>query len=331
MLSYSTKKQGNYTMKYVLQAENVKKTYGKKIALDGVNFDLQKGEIHSLLGPNGAGKTTLIKIMATLLIKDSGVVNVLGYDLDTQENEIKHVLGYVGQDTERSAYARLTVKENLRFFGSLRGLSKDYIDNQIGKLSEYFDFEENVDKQFNALSGGQKQAVVIMRALLHDPPVIFLDEPTKGLDVIIAKRIRNFLKDYSVKEGKSLLLTSHIMSEVEELSNRVSLINKGKIGITGSPTDLKMALGVQDFVEVQKEYLPETTLEKIQNLSTVKLTMDKHQNWYSFGVQDLLDATEDIIKILRADGVKTGFRHSAVSLEDAFIHHVGSIGESFEV
>ena len=318
-------------MKEVLLAEAVKKTYKNQVALDGVNFDLRRGEIHSLLGPNGAGKTTLIKIMATLLIKDSGVVNVLGYDLDTQENEIKHVLGYVGQDTERSAYARLTVRENLRFFGSLRGLSKDYIDEQIARLGNYFDFNGNVDKQFNALSGGQKQAVVIMRALLHDPPVIFLDEPTKGLDVIIAKRIRNFLKSYSEKEGKALLLTSHIMSEVEELSDRVSLIDKGRIGKTGTPTELKQSLGIQDFVELQKDSLPATTYERIKNLDSVALTLDKNEHWYSFGVQDLLDATEDIIRVLRQDGVKTGFRHSAVSLEDAFIHHVGTIEESFEV
>jgi len=318
-------------MNEVLIAKDIRKTYKKQVALDGVNFDLRAGEIHSLLGPNGAGKTTLIKIMATLLIKDSGKVTVLGYDLDKQENNIKHVLGYVGQDTERSAYARLTVKENLRFFGSLRGLSKDFIDQQIAKLSNYFDFNGNIDKQFNNLSGGQKQAVVIMRALLHDPPIIFLDEPTKGLDVIIAKRIRNFLSDYVKKEGKSLLLTSHIMSEVEELSDRVSLINKGKIIDTGSPDDLKKSLGIQDFIELEKSSLPEDTYKKIKNLPTVALTLEKHENWYSFGVNDLLDASEDIIKVLRQDNVKTGFRHSAVSLEDAFIQHVGTLGESFEV
>lgn len=318
-------------MNEVLIAQDIRKTYKKQVALDGVNFDLRAGEIHSLLGPNGAGKTTLIKIMGTLLIKDSGTVTVLGYDLDTQENEIKHFLGYVGQDTERSAYARLTVRENLRFFGSLRGLSKDFIDEQIFTLGNYFDFNESIDKQFNSLSGGQKQASVIMRALLHDPPIIFLDEPTKGLDVIIAKRIRNFLKDYSQKEGKSLLLTSHIMSEVEELSDRVSLINKGRIGATGTPTELKKSLGTQDFIELQKETLPVSTYEKIKNLSSVTLTLDKNEHWYTFGVSDLLDASEDIIKVLRQDGVKTGFRHSAVSLEDAFIHHVGAIGESFKV
>lgn len=150
-------------MTTLLTAKNIRKTYkkGKVVALDGANLDLKKGEIHALLGPNGAGKTTLIKIMATLLTKDSGEVSIMGYDLDKQENNIRHVLGYVGQDTERSAYARLTARENLRFFGALRGISKKEVDKKIEKFGDYFDFNGNFDKQFMHLSGGQKQAVVI--------------------------------------------------------------------------------------------------------------------------------------------------------------------------
>jgi len=319
-------------MNTVLEAFNVRKTYdkGKTVALDGIDFNMEKGEILSLLGPNGAGKTTLIKIMATLLTKDSGTVNILGYDLDKNENAIKHVLGYVGQDTERSAYARLTARENLRFFGSLRGLSKDYIDNQIQIFGDYFEFNGNFDKQFMHLSGGQKQAVVIMRALLHDPPVIFLDEPTKGLDVLVAKKIRIFLKNYAQNEGKSLLLTSHIMSEVEELSNRVTLINKGKLAITGTPVELKKNLGTQDFINLRKEDLPLSTYEKIKKLDSVVLTLDKEENYYSFGLSDIFDGTEEIINVLKTDGVRAGFKQSSVSLEDVFIKYVGDLGEKFE-
>lgn len=313
----------------VLTTSDVRKTYGKQVALNGVNFTMKKGEISALLGPNGAGKTTLIKIMATLLLKDSGTVNILGYDLDKNEQEIRHVLGYVGQDTERSAYARLTARENLRFFGGLRGLSKDEIDEQIGRFGDYFEFNGNFDKQFMHLSGGQKQAVVIMRALLHDPPIIFLDEPTKGLDVIIAKRIRNFLRNYAKNEGKSLLLTSHILTEVDELSDSVSLINKGEIALTGTPTELKKDLGAQDFIELRKSELPASTLEKLQKLDSVIITLDTDKTYYSLGLNDLFDGTEAVIKVLREDGVKAGFRHHEVSLEDAFIHHVG-VTEKFE-
>jgi len=215
-------------MTVILSAKGIKKTYGDNIALDGIDLELHKGQIFALLGPNGAGKTTFIKIIATLLTKDEGSVEILGYNLDTDEDKIKHLLGYVGQDTERSAYARLTARENLHFFGSLRGLSKESIEEKIKSFGNYFDFED-FDKQFMHLSGGQKQAIVIMRALLHDPPIIYLDEPTKGLDPIIAKKIRKFLVNYAKNEGKSLLITSHILTEVDEMADQVALIKNGKI------------------------------------------------------------------------------------------------------
>ncbi|MHA2252024.1 MAG: ABC transporter ATP-binding protein [Candidatus Kariarchaeaceae archaeon] len=314
----------------VLQALNIKKSYGDTIALDGVNFDLNRGEIHSLLGPNGAGKTTLIKIMATLLRKDAGTVNVLGLDLDRNENQIRHLLGYVGQDSERSAYARLTPHENLRFFGSLRGLDKEEIDEKVYRFSDYMEFNGNLDKQFMKLSGGQKQAVVIMRSLLHDPPVIFLDEPTKGLDPIIAKKIRKFLVKIAAEEGKSLLLTSHILQEVDEVSNRVSLIHGGKVQITGTPEGLKDSVGVKDFIELELASLPHRTKERISNLDVVINNFEKEAGWISFGVRDLFEGTEAIIGILREDGVKVGFRQHTTSLEDAFIHQIGVLDEAFD-
>ena len=313
----------------VLQATDIRKTYGKKAALDGVNFDLNKGEIHSLLGPNGAGKTTLIKIMSTLLTKDSGTVNILGYDLDRDENHIRHILGYVGQDTERSAYARLTPVENLRFFGALRGLTKDEIDEKIYHYADLLDFNGNLDKQFMHLSGGQKQAVIIMRALLHDPPIIFLDEPTKGLDPLIAMKIRKFLVKFAMEEGKSMLLTSHILSEVDEVSNRVSLIHHGKLPITGTSEELKLAVGAQEFIELKMEGLPESTREKISTLDQVINNVEK-EGWISYGLSDLFEGTEAIIKVLRNDNVKVGFRQHSVTLEDAFIHHIGVLDEGFD-
>jgi len=314
----------------VLSAVDVAKSYGDKVALDGVNFTMNKGEIHSLLGPNGAGKTTFIKIMATLLSKDRGSVNILGYDLDSDEQQIRQILGYVGQDTERSAYARLTPMENLRFFGSLRGLNKDTIDEKIHQFSDYIDFDDHLDKQFMHLSGGQKQVVVIMRSLLHDPPIIFLDEPTKGLDPLISKKIREFLKSYTRNEGKSLLLTSHIMSEVEILSDHVSLIHGGKIQVSGSPSDLKKAVGVTDFIELDARSIPTETQQRISQLEVVVNTMEREDGFMAYGVHDVFEGTQSILEIMKEDKVKSTFRQSSVTLEDAFIHHVGKLNEGFD-
>ncbi len=310
----------------VLKADNISKSYGKKVALRDASLTLDSGEILGLLGPNGAGKTTLIKILATLLNKDSGTVNIMGYDLDEKPNLIRHLLGFVGQDTERSAYARLTPRENLRFFGALRGLSKDEVDNKINRYAEAFNFEDLLEKQFMHLSGGQKQAVVIFRSLLHDPPIIFLDEPTKGLDPIAAGNIRNFLKEYVLKENKSMILTSHILSEVDFMADRVSLINQGLIRITDTPLALKESVGATDFIELVKSEVPSSTYDNIRALevvNSVKIKNGKSKEWYSFGVDDLFTGTEQIIRIMREDGVKAGFKQHTITLEDAFIHHIG--------
>jgi len=315
----------------LLSAQNVRKSYGKVVALQDVTLELHEKEILALLGTNGSGKTTLIKILATLLTKDSGKVEIMGYDLDTHESEIRHLFGYVGQDTEHSSYARLTVKENLQFFGKLRGLKKKQIDQQIEKLSAYFDFDSNLNKLFMHLSGGQKQTVVIIRALLHNPALIYLDEPTKGLDPIIAHKIRTFLKEYTSKEGKTILLTSHILTEVDELADRVVLFHGGNNLITDTPANLKRTVGAPEFIEIQAENLPAATFDKISKLETVLLHIEKDPKWISFGISDFFNGTEAIINILRDDGVHAGFRHRVVSLEDVFVYYLGGLTEKFEV
>ncbi len=313
-----------------LSAEHVQKRYGNSIALQDASLELRGGEILALLGPNGAGKTTLIKILATVLAKDQGRVRILGYDLDKHQDKIRHLFGYVGQDTERSAYARLSVVENLHFFGALRGMSKRQIEGQIEKLASYFDFGSNLNKLFVHLSGGQKQTVVIMRALLHDPPLVYLDEPTKGLDPIIAQKIRAFLRRFVQREKKSLLLTSHVLSEVDELAHRVALIHRGRIAITGTPDELKASVGATESIEIEKDTLPPETREKILQLEPVLSILERNHGWVCFGVSDALAGAEAIIRVIRQDNVRTRFRHHTVSLEDAFVHHVGELTEKFD-
>lgn len=313
-----------------LTARDVHKSYGDHHVLKGASLELYQGEILALLGPNGSGKTTLIKILATLLTKDSGDVTILGYSLSKQENTIRHLFGYVGQDTDRSAYPRLTVKENLHFFGSLHGLSKKQVDAQIDKLVHYFDFHDSLNKWFAYLSGGQKQTTVIMRALLHDPPIVYLDEPTKGLDPIVAKRIRNFLVQYVKEEKKALLLTSHILTEVDEMASRISLIHAGVIPVTSTSAALKGAIGAETFVELQEEAISPTIKEEILQSDFVLLCLEREPGWISFGITNVFDGTEAIIRILRSHNVKTLLRHHSVSLEDAYVHHIGSMAEKFE-
>jgi ABC-2 type transport system ATP-binding protein len=292
------------------------------------------GAFSPLLGPNGAGKTTLIKILATLLVRDGGRVEIMGYDLDRRPDEIRHLVGYVGQDTERSAYARLTAAENLRFFGRLRGMDNRQLERRIETLAASFEFTGNLGKQFVTLSGGQKQTLVIMRAFLHDPPLVYLDEPTKGLDPIVARKIRSFLRRVVREEHKSLLLTSHILSEVGEMADRVALIHRGSIPVLGTPEELKAALGARELVELcceeKEQGLAPATIDNILQLAPVVGRLEREPGWVSFGVSDALAGAEAIIRVLREDGVQARFRQHTVSLEDAFIHHIGELTEKFD-
>lgn len=313
-----------------LSAHQVDKRYGAYQALNHASLEIAQGEILGLLGPNGAGKTTLIKILATLLRKDSGTVTILGRDIDRDPEAVRHRIGYVGQDTERSAYARLTAWENLTFFATLRGMTRAEIRARVDQMVDYFDFHDPMGKPFFALSGGQKQTVVIMRALLHNPPLVFLDEPTKGLDPLIARRIRAFLKRYAHEQGMSMLLTSHVLSEVDEMADQVALIQRGRIPITGTPAQLKAALGAQDFIELEKAHLTGGVIAQIQALDSVVLTFERDPGWLSFGVTDALRGAETVIQTLRKAGVQASFRHHTVTLEDAFLHHVGELSEKFD-
>jgi ABC-type multidrug transport system ATPase subunit len=317
-------------MEQYLKASGIHKNYENIPILRGVTLNLYKNEILSILGSNGAGKTTLIKILATILTKDSGEIEIMGLNLNNHEQEIRGCFGYVGQDTERSAYARLTVKENLIFFAKLQGLTTKRIKQNIEKLVHYFHFEENMNKYFMQLSGGQKQTVVIMRALLHDPFLIYLDEPTKGLDPIAAKVLRDFLKKYVRNENKSLLLTSHILPEVEYLSDRIAFLNKGKINICDTLENIKAKVGIRDFLEIRKENLSKQAIADLSSLAAVEVCEDSGNGWISLGLKDLFKGTELIIKELKKRKLDCEFRHRTISLEDAFIHCFGGINERFD-
>ena len=169
-----------------------------------------------------------------------------------------------------------------------------------------------------------------MRALLHDPPIIFLDEPTKGLDPIIAQKIRAFLQQYVHQEGKSLLLTSHILTEVDELASRVALIHRGTIPIIGTPNELKAAVGATDLIEIEKCALTETIQTQLSQLAPILFALDRKPGWLSLGVTDPIAGIEAIIHTLRQENIQTRFRQHTISLEDAFVHHIGELDEQFD-
>jgi len=199
------------------------------VALAGVSLEVREGEALALLGANGAGKSTLLRILATLLLPTRGATRVAGYDAVRQPREVRRRLGYHA-GTDHGFYARLTGRENLRFFGRLNHLSNAAAKQRISQLGDQFGLGEALDRQVRTLSSGTVQRLSLARALVHQPSVLLLDEPTRSLDAIAAMEFRRFLKKEIVQRGgTSLLFASHTLREVELLADRVAVIDHGRL------------------------------------------------------------------------------------------------------
>ena len=209
------------------------------VALAGLSFEVRQGEALALLGANGAGKSTLLRILATLLLPTRGSARLAGYDAVHQPKEVRRKLGYHA-GTDHGFYARLTGRENLRFFGRLNHLSSAATNQRISQLAEQFRLGEALDRQVRTLSSGTVQRLSLARALVHQPSVLLLDEPTRSLDAIAAMEFRRFLKKEIVQDaGTSLLFASHTLPEVELLADRIVVIDRGRLLDCDTPAALK--------------------------------------------------------------------------------------------
>jgi len=213
-----------------INVKNLVKTYGEVRAVDGISFDVKKGEVFAFLGPNGAGKTTTVEIIETIRTPTSGEVDIFGYNIRKDKKEIIKRIGVLPQ--QFSSFDRITVRETVEYFRSLFGGGRD-----IDKLIEMVGLSEEKDKWYMNLSGGLKQRLGIAVALANDPEIVFLDEPTTGLDPRARRETWEVIKTLK-SEGKTIFLTTHYMEEAEYLADRVAIISKGKIIAQGSPSAL---------------------------------------------------------------------------------------------
>ncbi len=230
-----------------IHTENLTKLFGSFTAVDGISFNVEQGEIFGLLGPNGAGKTTTIKMLCTLLLPSDGKAEVDGHDVVKEADTVRRRIGVV---TEKLvAYDRLTPLENLGVFGRLYGMSPQKIrrrSEELLKLVELWDFRKSRVGNF---STGMRQRLNIVRALLHDPAIIFLDEPTIGLDPTTARNIREMMKRLNSEDKKTVLLTTHYMDEADRLSDRIGIIDYGRIVALDTPQSLKASVGLNATLE----------------------------------------------------------------------------------
>jgi ABC-2 type transport system ATP-binding protein len=238
-----------------VQVNDLHRTFQTKekpvVALDGISFEVNEGEIFGVLGPNGAGKTTTIRILSTLLLPTRGWAKVKGFDVATEPEKVRRVIN-MASGAEKAGYDFISARTNLWFFSQLYGIPSDVANKRIDDLSEMLGLTKHLHQKFYALSTGYRQRATIARAFVNDPKVVFLDEPTIGLDVMTALSIRDFLRIQAKEKSRTIMLATHNMAEAESICDRIAIIDKGKIIAIGSPDSLKRTLGSPaQIMEVQ--------------------------------------------------------------------------------
>ncbi|MCP4349635.1 MAG: ABC transporter ATP-binding protein [Desulfobacterales bacterium] len=234
-----------------IECINLRKAFGKKTVLRDINLKVEKGSILGLVGPNGTGKTTLLKILATLTTPSDGSAFFFGHDITADPIIIKRMTGFVPSE-ERSFYWRLTGKQNLEFFAALHGITRKQRNLRINDLLEAVGLGKSSRVRFREYSTGMKQSLGIARGMLHDPSVLLLDEPTRSLSPNIAKMVRKLIKNKAVNEGRTVLIASHNLKEVEELADNIAIIDNGDIVASGTLDHLKNSVGLSGIADLDK-------------------------------------------------------------------------------
>lgn len=293
----------------------------EKVAIENLHLQLPPGQIIGLLGLNGAGKTTTLKILSTLLLPTSGSVQVDGLDLVRNAVAIRQRVNMI-MGGERMVYWRLTGRENLWYFAQLYDIDKQHSQKRIKELLHLVGLEDAADIPVERYSKGMKQRLQIARGLINDPAYLFLDEPTLGLDAPIARELRQSIRQFAI-QGKAALLTSHYLSEVEELCSQVYIIDRGQLVVTGSPVEIKTRTRVDRVVKILVSILPSSVKESLDDIM-VQTGARLEVQHIEDGVQIIVRHPEDIVgKIVAAialhDGSILKLEVLEPSLEDAVL------------
>ena len=330
-------------MKYAIKTEKLSRIYkirGSKkesakelVALDDINLEICPGELFGLLGPNGAGKTTLIKILTTLLAPTSGKAYIADLDVTREQGEIRQRINMVSGG-EASGYGLLTVKENLWMFSQFYGIPTKVANQRIEHLLKVVGLEDRMHTKSSDLSTGLRQKMNIVRGFMTDPDVLFLDEPTLGLDVGASREVRQFIRRWIDEfPTRTLLLTTHYMVEADELCDRVAIINKGKVLACDTPTRLKRELQRDAIYRMEVSPLNGVGAEQFQVLPGVRNVSHFAHDGYSILelILDEDDALGSVVTTLTADDIHIlNLEKREPTLEDVFVDLVGKSMEEVE-
>jgi ABC-2 type transport system ATP-binding protein len=249
------------TESYAIIANKLTKNFGKVRAVNKLNLKIPYGKTYGLLGPNGAGKTTTVRMFNAIISNTSGNASVGGYDLLTQDEDIRRICGFLPESP--GLYSKLTAKEFLEFIGELYYLPKDVISDRINELLELFDLEGRENDLLEGYSRGMKQKVCLCAALIQDPEIIFLDEPTSNLDPATARMVKNLISQLVKKADKTVFICTHLLDSAEELCDIIGIIVNGELKMEGTPKDIIESVGAKDLEEA---YLKITGASHIDDL-----------------------------------------------------------------
>ena len=224
----------------MIRASDLSKRFGDVVAVDGIGFDAPDGRVTGLLGPNGAGKTTTLRMISTLVVPTGGSASVDGFDVGSAPVEVRRRLGVLSD--ARGLYGRLTARENIRYYGELRGLAPETIASQVERFSRVLDLGALLDRRTEGFSQGERMKVAIARSLVHDPQNILLDEPTNGLDVMTTRALRDLIRELR-ESGKCVVFSSHVMQEVTALCDEIVIVARGRVAAHGTPEAIRGASG----------------------------------------------------------------------------------------
>ena len=307
----------------IIEVKNLTKKFNKFTAVDNITFDVKKGEIFGLLGPNGAGKSTTLRVLSTLASPTKGTATIGGFDIVKNDNEVRKLIGIVSE--KMIMYNRLTAKENLWFFGSLFNIPKDVLTKRINELLELVQLTKWKNAQVGTFSTGMRQRMNVVRALLNMPQVLFLDEPTLGLDPQSSVEIREFIKKLNQENGTTVVITTHMMVDADLMCDRIAIIDHGKIVALDTSTNLKKIISGADTMIIKLE-IANLTPELITTIRALKC-VDSVTQENSLQLHLMVHGDEAFNSVIDAVREKNGKINSMENLqptlEDVFLHITG--------
>ena len=330
-------------MDFAIETEHLSRIYklrgGKKtepkqlVALEGVNLQVRRGELFGLLGPNGAGKTTLIKILTTLLSPSSGWARVAGFDVVKEPQNVRPRINMVSGG-ESSGYGLLTVRENLWMFSQFYGIPSAQANQRIKELLQVVGLSDRLNTKSSDLSTGLRQKMNIVRGFLTDPDVLFLDEPTLGLDVGASRDVRRFIRRWvDENPSRTILITTHYMAEADELCDRVAIINQGQVLACDTPATLKHRLQGEAIIRMEVSPLNGLGVDIFESLPGVRKVIHRPQDGFSVleFILEQDDALGAVVNTMTSANVHILTLHKREpSLEDVFVDLVGQSMEQVE-